>query len=93
MVSRIAFSWCFCFLLSRVSSCCSCRFPSLAKIGGRSKSSSFGGGDCGCCGSSIMYYGMVKDVVVVCLSVGQSGYHHQYLFCAESLDRMGAVMV
>ena len=36
---------------------------------------------------------MVGVVVVVCLSVGLSGYHHQYLFCAESPERVDAVIV
>ena len=42
---------------------------------------------------SMLYFGTVRVVVVVCLSVGQSGFHHQYLFCEESLERMDAVMV
>ena len=43
--------------------------------------------------NSIMYYGIVNDVVVVYLSVGQSGFHYQYLFCAGNPERMDAVMV
>ena len=53
MVSTIVFSWCFCFLLSRVSSCCCRRFPSLVRIGSGSESSSFDGGDCGFLGSRL----------------------------------------
>jgi hypothetical protein len=38
-------------------------------------------------------FGMVNDVVVVCLSVGQSGFHHQYLFCTEGPEKVDRVMV
>ena len=94
MVSRTAFSWCFCFLLLRVSSVVVVvAFHHWVKLG---------------VGQSLHHlmevivvvevlgstkgFGMVNDVVVVCLSVGQSGFHHQYLFCAEGLEKVDGVM-
>ena len=41
--------------------------------------------------NSMVYYGMVRVVVVVCLSVGQSGFHHQQLFYAGSLEEEDSV--
>ena len=38
-------------------------------------------------------FGMVNDVVVVCSSVGQSGFHHRYLFCTEDPEKVDRVMV
>ena len=43
--------------------------------------------------NSMVYYGMVGVVVIVCLSVGQSGCHQQQLFYAGSLEKVDSVKV
>ena len=88
MVSGNAFSWCFCFLLSRMSSCCCCccRFPSLVKIGDGSKSSSFGRGDCACCGSKFDNVLWDGEWCRGCLLVGWSRSSSINLLCGGSWE-------
>ena len=94
MVSGIAFSWCFCFLLSRVLSCCCCRFPSLVNIGAdRSLHYLMEVIEVVEVHGPMKGFGMERVVVVVCLSVGLSGFHPRNLFCEESHEEVGMVLV
>ena len=42
---------------------------------------------------SIKGFGMERVAVVVCLSVGLSGFHPRKLFCVESLEGVRMVLV